>query len=92
MKLVSVSLLFVLIHNMVYYLFRVIANVQAILKLIVLHKRVRTATHFMYLNLALVDLIHCLFPSMVSTVGLFNKRDTQFLGQITLDLSGWMLR
>lgn len=45
----------------------------------------------MYLNLAASDLLNCLFPSTVTALGLFNKRDVSYMSQETLDMFGWML-
>lgn len=48
-------------------------------------------THFLYINLAISDLLNCLLPSNATTIGLFNKRNVGFMNQPCLDTFGWLL-
>ena len=74
-----------------FLLFRVAANIKVILQLSTLQKRSWTVTHFLYLNLAISDVLHCLLPSTATSMGLFNKRNIFFMSQASLDIFGWML-
>ena len=67
------------------------ANIKVILRLLILHKHSWSVTHFLYINLALSDLLNCLFPSTVTSLGLFNKRNIDFMSQASLDTFGWLL-
>ena len=67
------------------------ANTKVILQLTLLHRQSWTVTHFLYINLAISDLLNCIFPSTATSLGLFNKRDIFFMNQASLDLFGWML-
>ena len=67
------------------------ANIKVILRLLILHKHSWSVTHFLYINLALSDLLNCLFPSTVTSLGLFNKRNIDFMNQASLDTFGWLL-
>ena len=50
-----------------------------------------SVTHFLYLNLAATDLLNCFLPSTITTLGLFNNRQLNFLNQTAIDIFGWML-
>ena len=78
-------------ENYRFRIFRIVANTKVILQLTLLHRQSWTVTHFLYINLAISDLLNCIFPSTATSLGLFNKRNIFFMNQTSLDLFGWML-
>ena len=64
---------------------------KVLLHLLILQKSSRNVSKFLYLNLAITDLLHCTFPSTGTTLGLFYSRNLDFMSQEAIDILGWLL-